>query len=115
MVATKDLENFSFRLLLTGGELSLGYIMTIDKSVCFVYDHHTTLRLNFSYNVHVHGGSRVAFFAIIISHILVCVVIYSSTAILLIINAHCARLILLYDHYVTLNVSILGNCKLSVN
>ena len=72
MVAIKDLENFSFRLLLTGGELSLGYIMTIDKSVCFVYDHDTTLRLNFSYHVHVHGGSSVAFFAIIY-HIHLCV------------------------------------------
>ena len=41
----------------------------------FVYDHDTTLRLNFSYNVHVHGGSSVAFFAIIY-HIHLCVLWY---------------------------------------
>ena len=114
MVATKAMENFSFRLLLTCGELSLGYIMTIDKSVCLSMIM-TQLSGSTSATTACTWGKQCRIFCHYISHTHVCVVIYSSTAILLIINAHCARLILLYDHYVTLNVSILGNCKLSVN
>ena len=82
VVATKDMENFSFRLLLTCGELSLGYIMTKDKSVCFVYDHDTTLRLNFSYNCMYMGEAVSHFLPLYITYTCVCCDIFKYSNII---------------------------------